>query len=177
MAIEAQTAARQKRQTLSALVVLLVGFGVLGPAQAQEEVEYKNVIELFVGAVTETEESATGPGVGLEYQRRLTRKWSVGVQGAEVSTTSVERGWLAVVTAIVKPVGGLALKTGPGFERSEETSEETGEKESKTEFAWRFGAAWEFELGRRYTLSPELNLDLVDGSSVWVYGLSFGIGC
>ncbi len=36
---------------------------------AEEEEEFRNSVELFLGAVTETDESATGPGIGIEYKR------------------------------------------------------------------------------------------------------------
>jgi hypothetical protein len=151
------------------------------PLAAQEsgedEVERRNAVEVFVGAVTETAESSTGFGIGLEYNRRLSSSWRIGVELIEISTTDVSRGWLVVVPAYFNPVGGLGLKAGPGIEGSKETSEEEGESETKVEFAMRFGAGWEFELGSRFTVTPEINLDVVGGDDItWVYGLSFGWG-
>ena len=55
------------------------------------------------------------------------------------------------------PIG----KAGPGIEGSKDQPEGGGESETKTEFAFRVGTGWEFELGERFTLSPEVNLDLV----------------
>ena len=159
-------------------LLLLLSLASRGVAQESgaEEVELRNAVEVFVGAVTETEESATGFGVGLEYNRRLSRRWSLGVELIEISTTDVGRGWLVIVPAYFHPVGGLSLKAGAGVEGSKEEPEDGSESETKIEFAARFGAAWEFELGRRFTISPEVNLDLVGGSVTWVYGLSFGFG-
>lgn len=154
-------------------------WSLVSPLTAQEsgeeEVERRNAVEVFVGAVTETAESATGFGIGLEYNRRLSSSWSLGVELIEISTTDVSRGWLVVVPAYLHPVGGLELKAGPGIEGSKEQREEGGESETRVEFAMRFGAGWEFELGKRFTLTPEVNMDVIGGSVTWVYGLSFGL--
>lgn len=159
------------------LLVLVCCFAPPVTAQevGEEESEYRNAVELFVGAVTETEESATGIGVGLEYQRHLSSRWSLGIEAIEISTTEVSRGFLVVVPVYLNPVGGLGLKAGPGIEGSKEEAEDGGESESSTRFAMRFGAGWEFELGKRFTLTPEVNMDVIGGSLTWVYGLSFGV--
>lgn len=153
----------------------------LAPAVAAQEAdgeerEHRNSVELFVGAVTETEESATGPGFGIEYQRHLSQRWWLGVEAIELSTNDVGRSWLVVVPVYFTLVKGLGIKAGPGLEGSEEKPEDGGEGEPTTEFAMRFGAGWEFELGKRFTLTPELNMDVIGGSVTWVYGVSLGLG-
>lgn len=111
----------------------------------------------------------------LGYGRRLSSSWGVGVAG-ELSTTDVERAWLLNVPVYFYPAGGLGLKAGPVLEGSDEASEDGEDSERATNFGVRFGAAWEFEVGERFTLSPEVNLDLVGGSVTWVYGLTLGLG-
>lgn len=164
---------------LAPALLLVFVFCLAQPIAAQEageeETEYRNAVELFVGAVTETEESATGTGIGLEYQRHLSSRWSLGVEAIEISTTGVSRGFLVVVPVYFNPVGGLGLKAGPGVEGSKEEAEDGGESESSTRFAMRFGAGWEFELGKRFTLTPEVNMDVIGENLTWVYGLSFGV--
>lgn len=161
------------------LVSCVLSLGTALPLAAQEsgeeDEEPRNAVEVFVGAVTETEEETTGFGIGLEYNRRLSSTWRLGAELIEISTTDVSRGWLVVVPAYFNPVGGLGLKAGPGIEGSKERSEEGGESETKTEFAMRFGAGWELELGDRFTVTPEVNLDLIGGDVTWVYGVSFGL--
>jgi len=157
----------------------LLLIGLAAPLHGQEseddEEERLNAVELFLGGVTETSESATGFGAGLGYVRRLSSLWGLGVAG-ELSTTDVGRAWLLNVPIYFYPAGGLGLKAGPVLEGSDEASEDGEDSERATNFGVRFGAAWEFEVGERFTLSPEVNLDLVDGSVTWVYGLSFGVG-
>jgi hypothetical protein len=140
-----------------------------------EERARPNAVELFVGGVTETEESASGFGIGIEYNRRLSRRWSVGVEAIELSTTDVTRNWLVVFPVYFHVTEGLGVKAGPGLEGSKEESEEGADSESTTEFALRLGAGYEFELGERFTITPEINADLIGGNVTWVYGVSFGL--
>ena len=148
---------------------------LMAQESAEAEEEHRNAVELFLGGVTETDESATGFGVGLGYVRHLSTMWSLGVAG-ELSTSEVSRDWLITIPVYFKPTGGLVLWTGPVIEGSDEAPEDGGDSERATNLGVRFGTAWEFEVGERFTLSPEVNLDLVDGSSTWVYGLSVGVG-
>jgi opacity protein-like surface antigen len=147
------------------------------PLTAQEaetdEAEYRSSFELFVGGVTETEESASGFGVGVEYNYRLSSRWSIGVEAIEISTTDVSRDWLVVFPVYFHITESFGVKAGPGLEGSLEKSEDGSE--SKTQFALRLGAGYEFELGERFTITPEINADLIGGNVTWVYGLSFGL--
>ena len=158
---------------------LLLLCGRATPLMAQEsteaEREYRNAVELFIGGVTETDESATGLGVGLGYVRHLSTMWGLGVSG-ELSNTDVSRDWVIIIPVYFYPTGGLVLWTGPLIEGSEDVPEDGGDSERSTNLGVRLGTAWEFEVGERFTLSPEVNLDLIDGSVTWVYGLSFGVG-
>ncbi len=76
--------------------------------------EHRNAVELFLGGVTETDDSSTGLGVGLGYVRHLSSQWGLGVTG-ELSTSDVSRDWLAIVPVYLFPVGGLALLAGPAI--------------------------------------------------------------
>ncbi len=40
----------------------------------------------------------------------------------------------------------------------------------------RFGAAYVFHLGERYSVEPSVAIDLVDGEDVWVAGLNWTVG-
>ena len=163
----------------SFLLSLLLLTGFRSPLAAQdnaEEKEYRNSVELFLGVVTETEESATGPGIGIEYKRHLSDRWSLGIEAIELSTNDVSRDFVVVVPAYYRLVGGLGVKAGVGLEGSKSKPEDGGTSETETQFLVRFGAGWELELGRRFTLTPEVNLDLVGGEVSLVYGVSLGLG-
>ena len=83
---------------------------------------------------------------------------------------------LVVVQLALFPAGGLAIKAGPAIEGAEEKTEEGEDSEKSTAAGVRVGASWEFELNERFSLSPEINLDVIGGSTTWVYGLSLGYG-
>jgi len=157
-------------------LILLPSLGMAQESDSEPgERERRNAVELFVGGVTETEESASGFGFGIEYNRRFSRRWSIGVEAIELSTTDVTRNWLVVFPVYFHVTEGLGVKAGPGIEGSKEESEDGGGTESTTQFALRLGAGYEFELGERFTLTPEINADLIGGNVTWVYGVSFGL--
>jgi hypothetical protein len=137
-----------------------------------EESELKNTVEVFLGAITETDPTVTGPGIGLEYNRRLSQLWSIGIEGLEISTSDISRSWALIIPVYLHPVGGLSLKLAPGWERSEIELPDSDETEH--EFLIRAGIGWEFELGRHWLITPEANLDFSAGDRTWVFGASFG---
>ena len=158
-------------------LLLLIGSGShLAAQDTGEKKEHRNSIELFLGAVTETDENATGPAIGIEYQRHLSDRWSLGVEALELSTNDVSRDWVVVVPAYYRLVGGFGVKAGVGLEGSKSKPEGSSASEAETQFLVRFGAGWELELGRRFSLTPEINVDLVGGAVSLVYGVSLGLG-
>ena len=89
-------------------------------------------MELFLCAVTETEEFATDPGIGIEYKRHLSDRWSLGIEALELSTNEVSRDWAVVVPAYYRLVGGLSFKVGVGLEGSKSKPEDGGASETET---------------------------------------------
>lgn len=140
----------------------------------EEGEEYLNGLDVFLGATTEVDPTSTAFTIGLGYVRRLSPLFSVGAAG-EFAASSTLREWLIFGLGYVRPAGDLLLGTGPGHQWDREGDVEGEELEESREFVWRFVASWEAEVGRRYTISPEVNLDLVGGEVVWVYGVAFGV--
>lgn len=115
--------------------------------------------------------------IGADYSYRITPLLSVGGlvdhAGGDIDET------LIAATLAVHPVNRLKLLVGAGagFAEEEEEIEEEGdvrvEKKNETEAVLRLGASYEFEVGE-FSLSPTVNLDLVDGNDAWVFGLNFG---
>ena len=68
------------------LLLAVISMPVVAQETGTEEKERLNAVELFLSGVTETETDATGFGIGVEYNRRLTRHWSIGVEMIEIST-------------------------------------------------------------------------------------------
>ena len=85
---------------------------------------------------------------------------------------------------------GLTLTAAPGIEfhkgrssnegcgcsgstKSEEAGEDGEADEDGTYFVLRLGVGWGFPIGENYAIEPQVNLDLVEGEKVWVYGVNF----
>ncbi len=138
---------------------------------AEEGEEHSNSVELFLGGATETEGGASGWAIGLGYLRHISGDLKVAFV-AEIAP-GLEREWLLLAPLYVQPVGGLLVGMGPGIDSRLETH---GDEEERTLYlAVRFSAAWEFEIGHRFLVTPEVNMDVVDGSGTWVYGVAFGV--
>jgi hypothetical protein len=163
-----------------------------GPHEAAEEAHeteehHKNALAVFVGG-THAEDQTQGT-IGLEYERHLARR--VGFVLAFEYAGGEFREYILGAGVAVNPVGGPIFTVGAGLERrpvEEEhgqehgtdpevevaSNEAAGGKESL--FLFRLGVTYEIELGERWYLAPQFNLDFVDGETVEVFGVSVGFG-
>ena len=131
---------------------------------------HRNHLSFFLG-VTDGREAEGGgeedaaDTLGLDYERRLTRVFGVGLLLEFVGGDQRE----GVVGIPVTFHAGRAAKflLAPGVERNLEIDD--------YEFLVRVGFAYDFEVGR-ITLAPALNVDLVDGEQIYVYGVNIGWG-
>jgi hypothetical protein len=88
------------------------------------------------------------------------------------------------------PVGNLTLTAAPriefhqgrgappgcgcaGTSKSEDPDQIGLFDEDATYFVMRFWVGWGFPIGQSYAIEPQVNLDLVEGEKVWVYGVNF----
>ena len=143
------------------LLTLLAACATTEPVEEAEK-ETKNQVRVFGGATTR--DGHTGGSVGLIYERELTPVWAVGFV-AEV-TPSLRDRLVTVPSLFIHPWKDLALTVAPGVQVEED----------EASFVMRFGAGWDFELGKGWSIAPEINLDLVGdgGPPAFVYGLSLG---
>ena len=145
-------------------LMLLVAFAPR-PGLAEEGDEFPvHVVEAFLGGATRLAggHSESGFAWGAGYEFRFSRWLGTGITVEAVSGEL--RDVLVVVPLFVHPWRGLRLEVAPGAEFSKEP----------TEFAIRFGIAYEFGIWRRLSLTPEFNVDLADGEETLVYGLAVG---
>ena len=118
-----------------------------------------NRVGFFVGATTKTN-GDTEFATGLEYERRFTDLLGAGL--VVEWEPSFEERVLVAPALFVHPVGELLITVAPGAQ-----FEEHG-----TQFVFRLGAAWEFELGHGLALAPTVNYDFVEGAHDAIsYGL------
>ena len=147
---------------------------------------HKNDIGLFLGVTDEHGHSSEFTW-GLDYKRRVADRWAVGAffdyAGGDL------RNAIFAASVTWSPVGGLTLTAAPGIEfhrgrgssedcgcslasKSEDTGGHGEVDEDATYFVMRFGVGWGFTIGESYAIEPQVNIDLVNGEKVWVYGVN-----
>ncbi len=136
---------------------------------------HKHHAALFVGGSHFKEED--GFTVGGDYEYRLHRLLGLGFEGEYAGGDLRET--VVVFPVFFHPGAGLKLAAGPGFERAKEEaagSELRAAEETRTNFLFRVSILYDFLVKERFTITPNVSLDFVNGRQVWVYGVSFGVG-
>lgn len=149
-----------------------------------DESHRPNVASVFLGATTETAEDETYFTVGAEYERRLSSRWGFQLAAEYVSDFDA---WVVAAPLAIRPVGGLWLGVGPGFQTKPGRAEaehhgghEGGvlEEEDGPFFLWRFKAGYGIHFGHKFSAMPNVSFDLVrengEWAKAWVFGVSFG---
>ena len=103
--------------------------------------------------------------IGVDYERRLTRLLGFG---GVVEFADKRRDHILIATVDLH-FGRFKLQTGPGFERRE------GPDGTEGLGIFRVGATYDYFFDR-FSLSPVINVDFVEGEQVYVYGVNFGWG-
>ena len=153
-----------------ALLLIVVGarpaFAQAGEHESASDHEathdfHSNLLALFVG-VTYEGSSENGFALGIEYERRLNESFGVGVL-AEHTFGDLDSWVYAVPFAF--HTGRWKFYVAPGVEDGDQGSESLV----------RLGAEYAYEVGA-WEISPQLDVDLVDGEVVPVLGVTFGKG-
>ena len=170
---------RPFRSTLF-VAVTLVSAGQASLLRAQEQAseeeghEYDNAVAVFLGGVTHNgsdgDPNESGFGVGLEYARLVTSRFSVGLLG-EYASTDAERDFIVALPFYGHITESLLLVAAPGVE----FASEEGHEEREANFLMRFGTIYEFVIDK-WVLAPQVNADVVSGRWTLVYGVSFAMG-
>ena len=128
----------------------------------QEAPEHRHGLELFLGNSHLGGED--GFSVGLTYEYRLSDMFGIG--GFAEYAGADFREWVFGLPLFLHPYKGLRFLVAPGIDVETE--------EGDSEFLLRLGVAYEFEIHEKWSITPEFNVDFVDGDQVLVYGLSYG---
>jgi hypothetical protein len=123
--------------------------------------DHRHHLALFLGATHTDEEDEFS--IGIDYEYRL--KPILGVGGLVEYTGGVLETTVVAAALFIHPYDEWRLVLAPGFEN----------EGSDNEFLFRAGVSYQFPVGK-WTISPEFNVDFVDGEENLVYGLSFGWG-
>ena len=150
------------------LVILVLLMPVKIPAEEAghgskgEVLENRHGIELFLGNAHDDGED--GFTVGLGYEYRLNQLFGIG--GFMEFTGGDLKEWILAPAFVLHPYKGWRFLVAAGVDVSRHDRD--------NEFLFRVGAGYEFEIGEKWAITPEFNVDFVDNSEVFVYGLSFG---
>lgn len=143
--------------------------------------DFKHGFALFLGATDELGHG-TEPTWGLEYGYALSSRWVIG--GLIDYAGGEQRNTVIAPAVFWKPFGGgfvflvapgVELHNGRGEVDHHLKADDASTDKDETYFVMRFGAAYYFHVGSRYAIGPAVNLDLVNGHEVWVYGVNFEV--
>jgi hypothetical protein len=151
---------------MMALLVLLMPVKIpaeeAGHGSKEKGLENRHGIELFIGNTHDDGED--GFSVGLSYEYRLNQLFGIG---GEVEYAGGDfKEWALMVPIFLHPYKGWRFLVAPGVSIPDNDDDD--------EFLFRVGAAYEFEIGEKWAITPEFNVDFVDNSEELIYGLNFG---
>lgn len=152
--------------------------------EAHEEAAHdfhRHHVALIVGGA-EGEDSKSGFSLGADYEYRFNEL--LGLGGLVEYTGGDFDHVLLLVPVFIHPYKGWLFNVSPGVEIHEE-HEEHGELEEHGEgddndrtadWVVRVGVAYQFHVGERYTIGPEVNVDFTEHETAFAYGVAFGVG-
>ncbi len=148
------------------LLVLLVPVKIpaeeAGHGSKEKGLEHRHGTELFIGNTHDDGED--GFTVGLGYEYRLNQLFGIG--GIVEYAGGDFEEWTLAVPFILHPYKEWRFLVAPGV--AIPTNDE------HDDFLIRVGAAYEFEIGKKWALVPAFNVNFVDNKEVLTFGLGFG---
>lgn len=159
----------QKCTLIGLMMVLLV---LLAPVKIPAEeaghgtkekgLENRHGIELFIGNTHDDGED--GFTVGLGYEYRLNQL--LGIGGMVEYAGGDFKDWVLVVPFALHPYKGWRFFVAPGVLIHNSNAEE---------FLFRVGASYEFEIGKKWAITPGINANFIERNrDALIFGLSFG---
>ena len=155
------------------LMAALVLLTLLEAAPAAEDpMAQPNHLGLFAGFTSGGEQSGDGREsaaftVGLDYERRLSPRWGIGVMGDWAFGD--RRDYILAAPVFLHAGSAFRLHLAPGVERFRDGSP----KDAKSEFLVRTGVAYNLYFNT-ITLTPSLSVDFVHGEQLYVLGVAIG---
>ena len=133
-------------------------------AHDEEEEFERNVAAVFIG-VTGKERRNGEPALGLEYARYFNP--SFAIRGIIEYTSGDDDFWVVAVPFAYR-TGPWTAYIAPGFE-----VEELKDRPSDSHWLLRVGGEYGFEIGK-VEVAPQINVDFVEGDTVFVFGVTVG---
>jgi hypothetical protein len=143
---------------------LMLAASLSAPAAAQEPAHASKPhhLSVVIGATNIPDADETAFTLGLDYEYRVSKVLGLGFV-AEHAFGAVDSTTLLGV-ADIHLTEGLAIQIGPGVEF-------VGDE---TFFVTRLGVVYELEVGKAFTLSPQLHYDFSSGEDAIVFGIAIG---
>lgn len=138
----------------------------MAPVMAEDghrEESHRNNVGVFLGVTGEDRRDRAGT-LALEYSRWFDESFGIG---GVVEYAFGDLDFLVLAVPLAYRVDAWKFYAGPGVEM-----EERGD----TEFLFRIGGEYAFEVGERTEVAPQVNLDFVDGDTVVVFGVLVAYG-
>ena len=134
--------------------------------EAHEEAHefHRNWAAVFLGVTNEDRRDGS-PAVGIEYARHFSKPFAIG--GILEYTFGDDDFWVVAVPFAYR-TGPWKFYVAPGFE-VEELSDGPGD----SELLVRMGVEYAFEIGK-LEIAPQIDVDFVDGDTVFVLGVTLG---
>jgi hypothetical protein len=157
----------------SCAIVALVSVPVLA-TEGTEHHHHKNHIALLIGHAEEEQADGhheSGAMVGVEYYRQIINEhWRIGAAfEMESFGDNHARYGVIAIPASYFFTPGWRVFVAPGME--------FGEDWETTDAMIRIGTGYTFNLTERFSISPEVQVDFVEGGKeVYVLSLAFGLG-
>lgn len=152
------------------LFPLLSGLIFAPQALAQTDVEYDKEVphhlSVVIGGTSVPSANETEFTIGVDYEYRISELLGLGAV-VEYAAGDIDATTILAV-ADIHLWRGLALQIGPGFEIADEGGD------TETLAIGRFGALYEFQVGNRFTISPQVHYDISSGQDAVVFGIALG---
>ena len=123
---------------------------------------HPNVIGLFLGSTGEDRRDSDFT-FGIEYERRISESFGVG---GVIERAFGDHDFWVFAVPFAYHTGAWKWYVAPGMENKDD---------HKNEFLVRIGLEYAFEVGE-YELSPQVDVDFVDGEQEYVIGVVFARG-
>ena len=123
---------------------------------------HKNHLALFTG-ITHHEDNDEF-SIGLDYEYRFHKIFGIG--GLVEYTGGDCDSWIFGVPVFIHPYKGAQFIVAPGFISEDD----------ETDFLLRLGAGYQVEIGKGWSLTPQYNVDFIEGESelAQVIGVALG---
>lgn len=165
-------------------IVMVIGTALIAYAEGgrndshespahQGEAHHDNHVAVFLGATHNLDHEQTDFTVGAEYERQLTDQLGLGVFAEEIFADNEETilGGLALYH-----LDAVRLFAGPGVVFAKHsTAGHHDEDERKSELLLRVGCGYDFHADK-YSVTPTLSIDYIDGDYAIVFGVGTGLG-